>query len=80
MTEQEWLACTDPRPMLRFMRSRAGDRKLRPFAVACCRRISYFVVDSELHPQNRQDSQNALKVTDLFADGLATSIRLAVRR
>ena len=27
MTEQEWMACTDPMPMLNFLRGRASNRQ-----------------------------------------------------
>jgi hypothetical protein len=37
MTEAEWLACTDPIPMLDFVTGKATDRKLRLFACSCCR-------------------------------------------
>jgi hypothetical protein len=39
MTEQEWLVCTDPQPMLDFMDGKASDRKLRLAACGCARQI-----------------------------------------
>jgi hypothetical protein len=39
VTEEEWLTATDPAPLLEFLRGRASERKLRLFAVACCRRV-----------------------------------------
>jgi hypothetical protein len=45
MTEADWLACTEPEPLLEFCRGKANERKLRLFAAACCWRVSQFFKD-----------------------------------
>jgi hypothetical protein len=40
VTELEWLACTDPTPMLEFLDRKPGDRKLLLWAIGCSERIS----------------------------------------
>jgi hypothetical protein len=45
MTEAEWLACDDPKPMLQFLRGKVSERKLRLFALACCERINSLISD-----------------------------------
>jgi hypothetical protein len=56
MTEQEWLACTDPTPMLDFLKFRASDRKLRLFGVACCYRIWHLLTNNGSRQQSRSQS------------------------
>jgi len=62
MTESEWLACTDPTPMLDFLRGKASDRKLRLFAVACSLRLAKIDEHSRL----------AILVAERYSDGLAS--------
>ena len=66
MTEVEWFSCNDPEPMLRFLRGRVSERKLRLFAVACCRRVQHACPD---------DEQDAIRLVDLaesYADRAIT--------
>jgi hypothetical protein len=42
MTEQEWLACTDPEQMLDFLRGKASKRQECLFGVACCLRVAHL--------------------------------------
>src|ERR1700679_3986386 len=47
MTEQDWLACTDPGVLLKWLqrskRHQISDRKLRLFSCACCRRMWHLL-------------------------------------
>lgn len=62
MTEPEWLTSTDPREMLEYMRGKAGDRKVRLFAVACCLRVWKSLKHDEF--------RKAVEAAEKFADGL----------
>jgi hypothetical protein len=70
MTEAEWLACTDPRPMLESLRGKARNRKLRLFASACCRRIWPLLTDER--------SQRGVEVGERYVDGLASEEERAI--
>jgi hypothetical protein len=62
MTEAEWLAATDPDPMLEFLWTHGGasDRSLRLFGVACCRRVWHLLGDEK--------SVRAVEVAEWFAE------------
>ncbi len=64
MTEAEWLACSDPRPLIGFLRHRLSHRKGRLFAAACCRLVSHLFSDDR--------SILAVAVAERYADGLAS--------
>src|SRR6478735_3336604 len=62
ITESEWLACTDPRPMVLHLGREAGERKLRYFAFACVRRLWDKVPAEAL--------KRAVEASERHADGL----------
>src|SRR5262249_22115343 len=64
MTEADWLTSTDPLGMLNLVRGKAAERKLRLFAVACCRRIWHLFSDRR--------AWRAIEFAERYADGLAT--------
>jgi hypothetical protein len=69
MGEQEWLACTDPQKMLDFLLGQVSDRKLRLFAVACCRSVWHLL--------NGPSARNGVEVAERFADGAASLQEMA---
>jgi hypothetical protein len=74
MTEEQWLGCTtNPTWMLNHLRGRVSDRKLRLFAVACCRSIFPHVPEAR-----RGDIEPAIDAAERFADGLASVEELII--
>jgi hypothetical protein len=68
MTEAEWLACKYPTPLLDFALGQRRWRKLRLFAVACCRRMGGLVRDAAY--------EKALRAAEEFADDPARRRKL----
>ncbi len=65
MTEAEWLATTDPTPMLEFLRGKTSGRKLRLLGVAIARESWDRLQDDR--------SRQAVEVAEGFADGEANA-------
>jgi hypothetical protein len=67
MTESRWLRSARPGGLLEFLREgRASDRKLRLYAVACCRRV-------HRSPAQVDEAAGVAAVAERYADGLATA-------
>lgn len=67
-TEHDWLTCDDPQRMLESVRNRLNDRKLRLFAVACCRRIWPLFTHEHM--------RLAVIAAERHADGAASDVEL----
>jgi hypothetical protein len=81
MTEQQWLASNDPQHLLHWFRGTESgadsgrgeevtlcDRKLRLFAVACCRQVWHLLTDKR--------SRWAVESAEKYADQLLTADKL----
>jgi hypothetical protein len=67
VTEQQWLDCTEPEDLIRYLRdarrltrTKAGRRKLRLFACACCRAVWDLILDARC--------RRAVEATEALAD------------
>src|SRR5436305_9705516 len=72
MNEVDWLTGHDPQAMLDYQADRVSDRRLRLFAVACCRRFWPYLKD----PRSRR----AVEVSERYAEGDADGAALAEAR
>jgi len=63
MTEAQWRTCTSPEAILNFLTAKASPRKLRLYAIGCCRRIWRFLDDDRC--------RHAIEMAQRFADGRA---------
>jgi hypothetical protein len=72
MCEDEWLCSNDAGAMLSALGDGSSERKLRLFAVACCRRISKYMGDDAM--------RLAINLAERHAESLATRRELESKR
>jgi hypothetical protein len=78
MTESEWLAATDPQPMLEYLRGRASDRKLRLFACNAILRAWDVLYNDD--PRCNSWCRQALERAEQLADGDASDGQVRAAR
>jgi hypothetical protein len=67
MTEEEWLTATDPVPMLKVFCDGATERKIRLFALTCCRRVEYLLCADDV-----KRCRKAIAVLESRSEGAAS--------
>jgi hypothetical protein len=72
MLEADWLTSPIPVVLLGFLQGRVSPRKVRLFAVACCRRVEWLMTDER--------SRMAVDVAERHADGRATQREVRAAR
>src|SRR5438067_5488530 len=71
MTWRDWPEQTDPDTMLLMLRGRLSERKVRLFAVACCRRVWHLLDASP---------RRAIETAERYADGTVSRSQLVKAR
>jgi hypothetical protein len=81
MTEQQWLECTDPRPMLEYFGEMRLEPRLRRLAVECCRRVRHLITEEVFRtaadageafaddPRNKKNTIKAIAQASIIAWG-----------
>jgi hypothetical protein len=74
LTEEQWLRWPEPERLLECLESRAkpSDRKLRLFALACCRSVQALIED--------QRAKEAIALLEQVAEGIAGKSKLRTAR
>lgn len=73
MTENDWLTCNDPAEMLKFLRGRITERKLRLFAIHTGRRWD----EQNVRLQNRPEFRAALDLADRMAEDICPEVEVS---
>src|SRR4051812_24775796 len=78
MTEADWLISTDLHSMLKFLRGKTSERKLRLFACEACRHFCGLI--RQLFPDHPglvpdyAEAWHTIRVAEQFAEGLLADL------
>src|SRR5206468_6633449 len=72
MIERQWLTCTDPETLLKIVRGKMSERKLRLFACACARQVWHLL--------DEDPARRAVLLAEPIAEGLVPAREAPVLR